>query len=317
MRAEEEALRSRKLSTEFEVKRLFYGLLLAFETERITKELISQAESHYNEVKNKYKEGTASRFDLLQSKVQVSKVMPQFVRAKNAEQLIASELKKLLGVNMNDDITLKGSLESSPIEVKEEEFLKTAYANRPELVMKALGMDINRQEIEVARADSMPQVIAGFNYDYRSNDVEDMFNPRHNNWNAGVKVSLSVFDGFAAKAKVDEARVRYAQAKLEKEDLSELIALEVRKACLDITQAESIIASQKDSVDEAKEALKIAEASYDSGVITNLDVLDAQVSLSQIEQNLSGAVYDHIMAKAYLDISMGKSSLTEADNEKR
>jgi outer membrane protein TolC len=45
MRAEEEALRSRKLSTEFEVKRLFYGLLLAFETERITKELISQAES--------------------------------------------------------------------------------------------------------------------------------------------------------------------------------------------------------------------------------------------------------------------------------
>jgi len=317
LKTQKESLRAKKLSVEFEAKRLFYGLLLAFETERITKQLVDQAQSHYEDVKSKYKEGTASKFDLLQSKVQVSKLSPQLVRAKNAKELIASELKKLLGMKMDEAIELKGTLEYFPFEINEGEFLQQAYLDRPELIMKGLGIDISKQQIEVARSGSRPQISAGLNYDYKSNDVGDMLNSRHGNWNAGVQVSIPLFDGFAAKAKVDEARVRYAQAKLEKEDLSEQIALEIRRSCLDLTQAESIIGSQKDSIEEAKEALKISEVSFENGVGTNLDVLDSQVSLSQIEKNLSEAIYDHVMARAYLDRSRGKSYLAEEKNEEK
>jgi outer membrane protein TolC len=38
---------------------------------------------------------------------------------------------------------------------------------------------------------------------------------------------------------------------------------------------------------------------------TNLDVLDAQVSLSQVEKDLYGGIYDYLMAKASLDMTMG------------
>ena len=81
----------------------------------------------------------------------------------------------------------------------------------------------------------------------------------------------------------------------------------MRKACLNLKEAAAIIQSQRDNVGEAKEALRIAEVSYQNGVAINLDVLDSQVSLAQIQTNLASGVYDYLMALAYLDRSIGKS----------
>lgn len=306
LKIQEETLRQRKLDTEFEVKRLYHGLLLAYETERIAQDLLDQAKSHYEEVKKKYEQGTASRFDLLQSKVQVSKLMPELIKAKNTVDLIEAELKKLLGVKLQTSFKLKDNLSYNPIEINESEFLKAAYLDRPEMILMALGVDVNKWSIEMAKAGHKPQVNVSLGYNYRSNDLGDMVNSRHNSWNAGISVSVPIFDGFSTKAKVDEAKARYAQAKLEKDNLSEQVAVDIRKACLDLQKAQAIIDSQKDNIEEAKEALKIAEVSYDNGEGTNLDVMDTQVSLSQVEKNLSEGIYDYVMAKAYLDRTMGQ-----------
>jgi outer membrane protein TolC len=166
--------------------------------------------------------------------------------------------------------------------------------------------------MEMARSGNKPQINAQIGTNYRSNDVGDMINTRHNNWQAGIAVSIPIFDGFSTKAKVDAAKARYTGAKLQKDNLGEEIAVDIRKACLDLQKAQSVIDSQRDSVGEAKEALKIAEVRFDNGEGTNLDVLDAQVSLSQVEKNLSEGIFDYLMAGAYLDQTMGKS-MVEGD----
>ena len=174
--------------------------------------------------------------------------------------------------------------------------------------MKSLGVDISKQSIEAAKAGSRPQVEAMFNYEGKSNDMGEMFDSRHDNWNAGIQVRIPIFDGFAAKAKVDEAKARYTQAAFEKDDLAEQVALEIKHACLDLAEAESIIESHTKRIANVREALKIAETRYLNRVGTNLDVLDAQVSLSQVEKDLSEAIYDYETAKAYLERSIGEST---------
>ncbi len=307
LKVQEENLRALKLAVEFETQRLYYGILLANETERIAQELLEQAKSHYEIVKRKFEEGASSKFDLLQSKVQVSKVVPQFVRAQNAKELIMSEFKKLVGLRVKDFVALQDQLTYSLIDVNEEDLLRTAYSKRPELIIRALGIDIGRQNISAAKAAGRPRINAGFNYDYKSDDIEDMFNSKHNNWNAGISISFPLFDGFSAKTKIDEAKARYTQAELSKEDMEETVALEVRKAVLNLIQSQAIIESQQDSLEEAREAVRIAEVRYDNGGGTNLDVLDAQVSLSQIENNLNQGIYDYITGNAYLNRIMGVS----------
>jgi outer membrane protein TolC len=98
---------------------------------------------------------------------------------------------------------------------------------------------------------------------------------------------------------------------LSQEDVADQTALLIRQDCLNLSEAQAIIDSQKDNVAEAKEALQIAIVSYDNGVGTNLVVLDAQVSLAQIEQTLAEGVYDYMMAQAALDRDTGNMPAEE------
>ena len=310
LRVQEETLRAKKLDVEFEAKRLYYGLLLGYEVERIAQELVDNARDHYEDVKNRYGQGMSSKFDLLQSEVQVALMMPQLVKAQNAIEQIMAELKKLLGYKQETVIKPRDkNLEYSLIEIKEYDFLKTAYLNKPEMILKALGVDISKWSIQMAKSGWRPQINANLGYDFSSNNVGNMLNNAHSNWNAGISLNFPLFDGFSTKAKVDAAKARYKEAILTKENLADQIAVDVKQACLDLKQAKAIIDSQKDNVFEAQEALRIANISYDNGEAKNLDVLDAQVSLGQVQQNLSEGIYDYLMAKAQLDRTLGESFL--------
>jgi len=317
LKVAEQTLRATKLDVEFETKRLYYGLLLAYENLRITQELVDQAQLHYENVKDKFEHGTASRFDMLQSKVHVAKLLPELVKSRNAVKLMKEDLKKVLGVDMNDAIEVKDMLTYKLVPLNEKQFLKEAYLNKPEMILKSLGIDISAWGIKMARSNGLAQINADLGYNYRSNDVADMFNSRHSNWNAGVVVRMPIFDGFSTKAKVDEAKAKYTQAVLSKENVSDQVAVDIRKACLDLKEAFSIIKSQRANIVEAKDALRIAEIGYDNGVDINLDVLDAQVSLGQVQQNLASAIYDYLMAEAYLKRTMGQGRAKEVKNEKK
>ena len=311
LEVQQETLRAKKMDVEFEAKKIYYGLLLAYETERIASEALDQAVAHYENVKHMYEQGTASRFDLLQSGIQVSLLEPNVVKAKNEIDSLKADLNKLLARKIDSLIQTKEKLDYSFIGIKENEFLKAAYLNRPEMKLKSLGIDIDKWGIQMARSGYRPTIDLLGNLNYRSNNLGNMLNQKQQNWNVGISVNIPIFEGFSTKAKVAAATALYAQSKIDKDNLVDSIAVEVRKACLNLKEAASIIRSQKDNVAEAKEALRIAEVSYQNGVAINLDVLDSQVSLAQIQTNLASGIYDYLMALAYLDRSIGKSLIKE------
>lgn len=316
LKTQEETLKSRVLEIEFEAKRLYYGLLLAYETLRIAKGLVEQAQAHYENVRTKFEQGTSSRFDVLQSKVQISLFMPQLVDAENSIELIGADIKKLLYISMQEKIGVPGALYWSPIDIREILFLNEAYSNSPLMKLRALGVDLKKWAIEEAKSGWYPNINAVANYSYTSDKIVDMLNPRHDNYGAGISASFSIFDGMATKAKVDEAKARYSQAILSKENIIEQIARDIKKGCLDLRESAAIILSQKDNLEEAKEALKISYIRYDNGIGINLDVIDSQVALGQVEKNLASGMYDYLMAQAYLDKTMGREYFEYISKEK-
>jgi len=307
LKVQQETLRATKLDVEFETKRLFYGLLLAYETLSIAEDLVSQARAHYDQTNSMFGQGTASRFDVLQSKTYVATLIPQLVNAQNAIDSIKAELKKEIGLEMSIPISASGDLNKySLLEIKEEEFLQEAYKSNPQMMLKALGIDINKWAIELAKAGWLPQVSATANYMYRSSNLDNMINPRHDLWNVGISASIALFDGFATKAKVDEAKAKYNQAGLQRLDLIDQLVVDIKNACISLKQSKAIIDSQRDSIVEADEALRLANVRFDNGVGTNLDVFDAQVSLAQVQQALEQGIYDYVMAKAQLNRLTGR-----------
>jgi len=306
MKAQEETLRQTKLEIEFETKRLFYGLLLAYETRRIAKDLVDRAQAHYEEVSARFSQGTVSKFDVLQSKTQVAREIPQFVNAENAIELLMVEFKKLLVLKLSENINVMGELKPNEITIKESDFLQEAYSKNPQMILKLLGIDINRWAIEYAKSGWLPQVTASAGGSYTSDNFSEMIKSRQSLWNIGVKASIAVFDGFATKAKVDEAKAKYNQSTLQKDDIIDQIAVDIKNSCLDLTKSKTIIDTERAAIAEAAEALRLSEVRYNNGVGINLDIFDSQVALAQVEQSLAQGIYDYIMAKSQLDLTMGK-----------
>ena len=306
LKAQEETLRQTRLEIEFETKRLFYGLLLAYETRRIAKELVDRAQAHYEEVAARFNQGTASKFDVLQSKTQIAREMPQLVSAENAIELLMVEFKKLLVLKLSENINVMGDLKPNEIIIKESDFLQESYSKNPQMILKLLGIDINRWAIEYAKSGWLPQVSASAGGSYTSDNLSEMIKSRQSLWNIGVKASIAVFDGFATKAKVDEAKAKYNQAALQKDDIIDQIAVDIKSACLDLTKSKTIIDTQRAAIVEAGEALRLSEVRYNNGVGINLDIFDSQVALAQVEQSLAQGIYDYIMARSQLDLTMGR-----------
>jgi outer membrane protein TolC len=207
---------------------------------------------------------------------------------------------------MAESIAIDGKLDYKLIDITEDKYLQEAYSRNPQMILKLLGIDINKWAIEYAKAGWLPQVNATANYTFESDNVSVLILPRQSLWNVGVQASIALFDGFATKAKVDQARAQYNQARLQKEDIVDQIAVNIKQACLNLVESKTVIDSQKDTVVEATEALRLSNVRFDNGVGINLDVLDAQTSLAQVEQNLAQGIYDYLMAKAQLNRVMGR-----------
>jgi outer membrane protein TolC len=232
--------------------------------------------------------------------------MPQLISAENSIDLLMVEFKKLLVLKMSENVNVVGQLKPNEIEIKESEFLQEAYSRNPKMILKLLGVDINKWAIEYAKSGWLPQISASADVSYRSNSLNDIINSSNSLWSIGAKASIAVFDGFATKAKVDEAKAQYNQSTLQRDDIVDQIAVDIKNACLDTKKAKTIIDTERDAVFEAKEALRLSEVRYVNGVGINLDIFDCQVALAQVEQSLAQGIYDYIMAKSQLDLTMGK-----------
>jgi outer membrane protein TolC len=116
---------------------------------------------------------------------------------------------------------------------------------------------------------------------------------------------VPIFNGFAASARVAQSKAAIRELELSQKGLLEIIKFEVRQAVLKIQEAEESLLSQEKNVEQAQEALRIAELNFKEGLATTLDVSSVQAALSQAKTNYAQALYDYVMAMAELDKAMG------------
>ena len=104
-----------------------------------------------------------------------------------------------------------------------------------------------------------------------------------------------------------QAQARYDKARLEVEDASRHIELEVRSAYSEFIQAKEVLDSQKKVQEQAEEALRLAGVRNEAGSGTQLDVLGAQTALTEARTTQVQALRDYSVARARLERSMGEN----------
>src|SRR6185437_3114497 len=125
-------------------------------------------------------------------------------------------------------------------------------------------------------------------------------------WVLGGQLTWNIFDGLLTHGKVIQAKAQLEHAKADVEDRARQIELEVRTDYSSFIEAREVLESQQKVQEEAEEALRLAKARTEAGTGTQLDVLNAETSLTQARTTQVQALHDYDVARARLQRAIGQ-----------
>jgi outer membrane protein TolC len=261
----------------------------------------------------RYNAGTVPHFNVLRAEVAVANERPNLIQARNNYRIAKNNLSNLLGYNLPREIwedvplNLTDSLDATPYQVDLPVSIQQALSRRTELVALRKTAELQHLNVVNARAGYKPTVQAFAGYGWNNSqftDPNDLGYTLHG-WNVGGQLSWDIFDGMLTRGKVVQARALYEKSKTEVMDTGRQIELEVRTAYSQFIEAREVLDSQQKVQEEAEEALREAGSRAEAGTGTQLDVLDAQTSLTQARTTEIQALHDYDTARAQLERAIG------------
>ena len=300
------------------VRLAYYNILLAAEQITVNEASVNLLQKELEDQQRRYNAGTVPHFNVLRASVSLANARPALIQAQNNYRIAKNNLANLLGYNLPrnvwEDIPLKltDTLDSTPYPINLPDALQDALAKRPELVALRKTAELQQLGVVDAKSGYKPtvQVFAGYNWFNKqfSTDVGSSLD----GWNAGGQVTWNIFDGMLTHGKVVQAKSLYAKSQTAVDEESRNIELEVRTAYSEFLMAQEVLESQKTVLAEAEEALREANARFDAGTGTQLDVLDAETSLTQARSTNVQALHDYDAARARFQRAIGADMVQSA-----
>jgi outer membrane protein TolC len=301
----------------------YYDVLLAAQQIVVHEASVDLLTKELEDQERRYDAGTVPHFNVLRAQVEVANERPALIQARNNYRIAKNNLANLLGYNLPRDIwediplNLTDQLDDRPYQVDLPEAIEQALGNRTELAALRKAEALQRENVIAAKAGYKPtfQVFAGYSW------YNTQFTPpvviTHDlyGWNAGAQLSWDIFDGMLTRGKVMQAEALQDKSRTDVEDKGRQIELEVRTAYSQFIEAREVLDSQKTVQAEAEEALREAQARADAGTGTQLDVLDAQTSLTQARTTEVQALHDYAAARARLERAIG-ANMAQTQNPK-
>ncbi len=287
--------------------KLFYTVLFLERSLKVKEDQIKTLESHLEITTKKVQSGSATDFDILTTKVRVASAKNQKIDIENSIKQQKIALRSLLGLSSDSPLNLKGDLSLMQQSVNIDSLLSQAYTQREEL--KIAGDAKNSIELQkhAASLSDMPTLNAMASYGLKNGLMPDL-DVLRGNWAVGISANIPIFNGFRKDAKVEEAEANLNANDSHILSLKRKIKTEVRQAVSELETSKSKLSTTKLQVEQAQQAVKRAETSYENGVITNLDLLDAETSLTEAEFLHLQVVFQNIINTYSLREAVGDSA---------
>ncbi|MEO0102117.1 MAG: TolC family protein [candidate division WOR-3 bacterium] len=300
---EKEGLKRTEAEVKVSVVEGFYQTFLAQKTVELLEESQKQLKRHWERVRLLYEKGLANRLDFLRTEVKLAEMEVSLSRMKNNAQLALASFRSTLGLE-EIPIVLSVTLEPDEWSVDLDSAIKTAGVQRPEIQQLRSAIEIARRSKQIALSSNLPTLFSQLNYDYKK--PIGLENKWGTDWNLTIGFTMPIFAGFSNLAKIRQSQARERQARLSLALVEEGIKMEVQALVNTLNQEMKNIETQKKNLLLAKEALSLAEKSYENGLITNLEYLDCSLTLYQSQISYWQSLANYQIVKAKLKKAIGE-----------
>ena len=286
-----------------DTKKLFYDVIFNRALIRVREESVAVLQSQLQDQQSRFEAGTVPRFNVLQAEVALANAIPPVIQARNALRISQFALVKQLGLDYPSDpalvpIDVLGQLDYDPIKIDLAKSVFTALTRNPSLKVQRQNILIGNEQLKAALSGFQPTLNATAGYQAFNVPTSSSLDDAVNGLFFGVTGSWNIFDGLATIGATQAARASLQQSMINYDNGARGIELDVQRAVSNLIEAQEVIDSQRANVVQATEALRLSRERLDAGAGTQLDVLNAQVSLLQAQTTELEGRFRYITALA-------------------
>jgi outer membrane protein len=278
----------------------YYAVLRAEQNLRVAVASLDAYREQQGTTTRLYKGGVGQRIDVYRADSQVADAESEVVRRQNDLNSTRSAMNDLLGQPLDAPIALVAPAEAPTAydTSRRTDLIAQALNRRPEALEASVEVLAAKKGIRVARTTSDPAMLlnlSGNRYPTTSFEL-----PRQNVAALTLTLSIPIYDGGLARAKVDEAKDELTTAQAREDRIRRDIALQVQNAALDAETAQKREAAADVELQAALAARKLAQQRFESQVGLYIEVTDAQSALTAAQAAQVQATYDLLTAQAQL-----------------
>jgi outer membrane protein TolC len=302
---QDENIKRTEANVKADVKKAFYTVVLLKEVIKVNTEGITNATENLRVVEARYKAGVALEYDYIRAKVALETLTPQLSQSQNNLEIAKKNLKNAIGLKDNQDVDVTGTIAYDSTEVwgSTDDLIRSISEKNVAVRQLKLNKKINEELVDVEFANYLPKLYLFGQYLLQANedDNRSVTLYRFNNAVlAGIGLSWNL-NVFSTGYKEDQSEIEVKKSDEQILKTKELLKTQAESVLLKIEDAKNRVRVQKENVTTAERGYELANISYKSGVLNQIDVVNAQLALSQIQLTYLQAIYDYLIARTDLE----------------
>lgn len=307
-RAASEALYERALTdVALETREDYYAVLLAEASVVVRESAVRLATDRVEQVRLFRDVGTRSDFDVLTAEVDLENLRPGLIRARNELELAVNGLKRTIGMPLEEEIVLVDTLAFVPVAISLEEAQERGRAGRADLEAQSRTVDLSEELVNLERAEAFPTLELSLDLSRRSSSQD--FVPEEREFSqsttAALFLEIPIFDGRRTEGRALQARANQVESQETYRALERDVRLQVQDAWQTVQATTLEVEATRATGERAERAYEIARVRFREGLSTQLELDEAEQTLTEARLNAALALHDHMVAVARLTHAMG------------
>lgn len=235
------------------------------------------------QVNDAYKAGLIIRNDVYKVELEQSNLDLNESKFQNGKELALRQFSNTIGVAFDSTLVLEDKLEDYESPEYYRNIKEGNISNLSEMQLLKKAAEIENLQIQLKEADAKPTVAAGVNAYYLTQFEE---NTGGFNGFGFVSVSMPLSHFWMGEHDIEEQKIKAEIAQNTLEDTEQLLGLRAAKSWTDLKEAYEQIQIIEERIIQANENFRVNQSSYNSGVVTLSDLLEAKALQTQALDDL-------------------------------
>lgn len=231
-------------------------------------------------IEARFNAGLSNELDVSRARIERANAEADLHEVQRQRNAVEHALAVLVGVSPSTPLVANAAKTALPLPPSIPVGLPASLlSQRPDLAASVASLKAANAQVGVAEGMFYPSLTLTGNFGYASESLRDLAGGSARQFSVGpLALSLPVFDGGRNRANLALYQARYEEAVANHENRLLTALREVEDALSDVQQRQKQGDVQAQAQEAAARALLVAQARYERGVSTYLDVIDAQRS---------------------------------------